>query len=93
MKFHHMVRFRPFQKIMLLKVDYHAYRIPLAYFSHFSFITEMDYSLVLILPRFALLKLSSECCMILTSHKFSMVIVKVLNTIICKSFSSLNGKN
>ena len=37
-------------------------------------------ALVVILPRFALLKLSLERCMILTSHKNSIVVVKVLNT-------------
>ena len=90
MKFRHVVRFT---RSCYLTVDYHVYRMPRAHFSHFSFITEVDYSLVLILPRFALSKLRSERCMILLSHKCSMVVEKILNTLIRQSFSSSNREN
>ena len=55
MKLGHLVRFI---RSGFLTVDYHVYRVSRAHFSHFSFITEMDSSLVLILPLFVLSKLS-----------------------------------
>ena len=63
-----------------------------AYFSHFmiSFIIKMDSTLVLvlILPCFALSKLSLGRRMLLVSHKCSIVVVKVLSTLIRQRFSS-----
>ena len=50
--------------------------------------TELASLLVLILFRFALLKLSPERCMVLISQKCSIIVVKVLNTLSRQSFSS-----
>ena len=47
MKFGHLVRLT---RSCLLTVDYHVHRVFRAHFSHFSFITEMDSSLVFISP-------------------------------------------
>ena len=79
MKFRHHVRFT---RSCCLTVDYDVSWMFRAHFSHFmiNFITEINSTPVLILPNFALSKLSLECCMILISHKCSIVVVKVLNT-------------
>ena len=70
MKFRHQVRFT---RSCYLTVNYDVYWMFRAHFSHFmiNFITEIT--------RFCLSKLDLKRCMVLISHKWSIVVVKILN--------------
>ena len=80
MRIGHLVRFI---RSRFLTVDYDVYRVSRAHFSHFSFITEMDYSLVLMIPLFVLNKLSLR-----TFYEFDITLSFYCR---CKSFESRNS--